>query len=320
MSGAELKNRQMPKDNTATITGTTDLVNQSKSTSARTITRKEISEWQEDNKYILSGYRPEKADYLEIFMSLTFLHNENCSVYTHLIGAMLLPLIAATGFLQHLVDPRFLNVSSMDYTVFGIYFWCAELCLVLSTLYHLKQPHSHKVELFWHRMDLFGTVIVTMGTLSSGVFYTFFCEATLQQLHWAIILFTGAITGFLISNPLLVKPQWRRVKLSAFVIFGASSFLPLLHGIQRYGLEYMFQYSGMNWYLIELPFYGTGAGLYTFRIPERLAPGKFDIWGSSHQLFHIAILCAMYTHVTALMQGFTTCHTLDVCQLLDSAR
>lgn len=52
-----------------------------------------------------------------------------------------------------------------------------------------------------------------------------------------------------------------------------------------------------------------------FRFPERVAPGKFDIWGSSHQIFHIAILCAIYTHLTALLQGFTTCHTLDVCLL-----
>ena len=117
---------------------------------------------------------------------------------------------------------------------------------------------------------------------------------------------------------------------------GASSFIPLLHGVQRYGLEYMLQYSGIKWYLLELTFYGTGVSLYAvslyahrvchllkdlgsdeylqFRIPERFAPGKFDIWGSSHQIFHIAILCAMYTHLAALLQGFTTCHTLEICQ------
>ena len=50
--------------------------------------------------------------------------------------------------------------------------------------------------------------------------------------------------------------------MGAFVIFGASSFIPLLHGVQRYGLEYMLQYSGMKWYLIELTFYGTGVCLY----------------------------------------------------------
>lgn len=50
--------------------------------------------------------------------------------------------------------------------------------------------------------------------------------------------------------------------MSAFVIFGASSFIPLLHGTQRYGLEYMLQYSGMKWYLLELIFYGSGVCLY----------------------------------------------------------
>ncbi|KAM3547408.1 hypothetical protein ARSEF4850_010043 [Beauveria asiatica] len=62
----------------------------------RTLTWHEASEWQRDNKYILSGYRRENADYLKILASLTFLHNEICNVYTHLIGALLLPLIAAT--------------------------------------------------------------------------------------------------------------------------------------------------------------------------------------------------------------------------------
>lgn len=61
---------------------------------ARTVAWDEVSEWQRDNKYILSGYRPEKADYREILTSLTFLHNETCNVYTHLIGVLLLPPIA----------------------------------------------------------------------------------------------------------------------------------------------------------------------------------------------------------------------------------
>ena len=98
----------------------------------------------------------------------------------------------------------------------------------------------------------------------------------------------------------------------------------------------------MKWYLLELTFYGTGVSLYTvclhthrmfhslrdknpnehlqFRIPERLALGKFDIWGSSHQIFHVAILCAMYTQVTALLQVFTNFHTLGVCQLQGNHR
>ncbi|KAK8012086.1 cytochrome P450 [Apiospora arundinis] len=82
----------------------------------RTVMWQEVPEWYVDNHYILSGYRLAKADYLEIFTSLTFLHNETCNVYTHLVGALLLPLIA-TIFLQHLGEPRFLNVPSIDYAM-----------------------------------------------------------------------------------------------------------------------------------------------------------------------------------------------------------
>ena len=182
MSGAELKKRQAPKINMST---TNDPTNQSKAR-AQTVTWQEVSEWQFDNKNILGGYRREKADYLEIFTSLTFLHNDTCNVYTHLVGALLLPFVA-TAFLRYLAEPQFLNVSSMDYAMFGIYFWCAEICLVLSTLYHLMQSHSDHVEQFWHGMDLLGIVIVTVGTFSSGIYYAFFCEASLQKLHWAIV-------------------------------------------------------------------------------------------------------------------------------------
>lgn len=183
MSVAEFKKRQMPKVNMSPMDNPTD---QPKANKTRTVTWQEISEWQLDNKYILRGYRPEKADYLEILTSLTFLHNETCNVYTHLVGALLLP-VASIAFLRILADPRFFNVSSMDYTIFGLYFWCAEICLGLSALYHLMQPHSHRVEQFWHGMDLLGIVIVTVGTFSSGIFYVFFCEESLQKLHWAIV-------------------------------------------------------------------------------------------------------------------------------------
>lgn len=55
-----------------------------------------------------------------------------------------------------------------------------------------------------------------------------------------------------------------------------------------------------------------------FRIPERFAPGHFDIWFSSHQIFHVSILCAMYVHTIALRQAFTACHTLDICHIQSS--
>lgn len=127
-----------------------------------------------------------KQTYVEIFGSLTFIHNETCNIYTHLIGALLLPLVATVS-VQYLAGTQFLDVSIMDYAMFGIYFWCVEVCLVLSVFYHLMLAHSPGVEQFWHGMDLFGIVIATVGTISSGIYYVFFCELSLQKLHWAIV-------------------------------------------------------------------------------------------------------------------------------------
>ncbi|KAI1779093.1 hemolysin-III protein [Hypoxylon cercidicola] len=308
MSGPEVKKRYVQGVSTSKVEASMTRP----TAEARTVIWHETSEWQRDNKYILSGYRSEKADYLGIFASLTFLHNETCNVYTHLVGALLLPVMA-TAFMRVLSEPHFLNVSDTDYVMFGIFFWCAECCLILSATYHLVGPHSHDVEQFWHRMDLLGIVIVTVGTFIPGIYYIFTCEPGLQKLHWTIIIASGSATATLLSSPRFGTPRWRNAKVGAFVTLGASAFIPLLHGVQLYGLKYMLQYSGMKWYLLELVFYGSGVSLYAFRTPERFAPGKFDIWGSSHQIFHVSILCAMYIHAIALTQAFTACHTLDLC-------
>lgn len=167
-------------------TATVQAANANSAKGRRTVNWNEIPKWQHDNKYILSGYRREKADYLEILRSLTFLHNETCNVYTHLIGAILLPLVAMT-IMPTLSQPQFLAVSTTDYTMFAIFFWSAECCLLFSAAYHLVGPHSHEVEQFWHRMDLLGIVIVTTGTFIPGIYYIFYCTLALQRFHWFIV-------------------------------------------------------------------------------------------------------------------------------------
>ncbi|KAK4068518.1 hypothetical protein Purlil1_13776 [Purpureocillium lilacinum] len=309
-SSPTLRNRQVRKADASTP-------GQSKA-KAHTVIWREIPGWQFENEYILSGYRPENADYAEIFSSITFLHNETGNVYTHLIGALLLPPVASI-VLRYLARPQFLDVSFMGYFMFGVYFWCAEVCLVLSTLYHLLRPHSHRVEVLWHGLDMLGIVIVNVGTFSSGIYYVFYCDGSVQRVHLAIILTASTVLGGLSTARFFKAPRWRKLKVTAFVALGSSSLIPLVHGVERYGLGHMVQYSGMKWYLLELLFYGIGAGLYASRFPERLDPGRFDIWGSSHQIFHVAILCAMSTHATALLQGFTTSHTQDAEQLQGKA-
>ena len=82
-------------------------------------------------------------------------------------------------------------------------------------------------------------------------------------------MISGSATAALICIPRFRTLRWRTVRVGAYVVLGASAFVPLLHGVQRYGLEYMLQYSGMKWYLLELILYGGGVVLYGVSLHAR---------------------------------------------------
>lgn len=57
---------------------------------------------------------------------------------------------------------------------------------------------------------------------------------------------------------------------------------------------------------------GTGRLIRMFsqaRIPEKLAPGRFDIWGSSHQIFHVLVVMAAGAHLIGLLKAFDYAHS-----------
>jgi adiponectin receptor len=46
------------------------------------------------------------------------------------------------------------------------------------------------------------------------------------------------------------------------------------------------------------------------RWPESKAPGSFDIWGNSHQIFHFCVVMAAATHLYAMAKAFDNHHTV----------
>jgi adiponectin receptor len=182
MSGSELKRRLVPTaDTDHTASERTHEMPASK-----TVTWDEIPDWQRDNRFILRGYRSATPKFRDILTSLTFMHNETCNVYTHLTGAVVLPFLAIPCW-QYLSESRFSHVTGQDYTMFALFFCAAEICLVISTLYHLQMSHSHETEQFWLRMDLIGIIIAIEGTHISGINYIFPCEPKWQAVHWSTV-------------------------------------------------------------------------------------------------------------------------------------
>ena len=42
--------------------------------------------------------------------------------------------------------------------------------------------------------------------------------------------------------------------------------------------------------------YLLGAVIYSNAVPEKWRPGMFDVWGHSHNIFHVLVVCGAYIH------------------------
>ena len=85
---------------------------------------------------------------------------------------------------------------------------------------------------------------------------------------------------------------------------GLSAVIPVLHGVRLYGITHMQTAAALNYVVLQGALYILGAAIYAARIPEKWYPGSFDIWGSSHQIFHVLVVMAAATHFLGLVSAF----------------
>lgn len=124
-------------------------------------------------------------------------------------------------------------------------------------------------------------------------------------------------------NPRFSQPRFRKWRATMYVVFGFLSTFFIMHGLVIYGwatqsrrmsLDRMAWTAIFN--LIGATAYATRASLsllntYKVRlinpmlqIPEKHWPCQFDILGSSHQIFHLAVLIAACVHYDGLIRAF----------------
>ena len=57
--------------------------------------------------------------------------------------------------------------------------------------------------------------------------------------------------------------------------------------------------------------YILGAAIYVNRIPERFFPGKFDFWGSSHNIWHLFVVVGKVLHYLGSLECYNTRMNLE---------
>ncbi|PGH17788.1 hypothetical protein AJ79_00929 [Helicocarpus griseus UAMH5409] len=273
----------------------------------RTIHWDDLEHWQRDNHHIHTGYRPASGSFTVSFCSLGYVHNETVNIYTHLLPAILsIPLAV---YLYKSISSRYETATHGDVVAFSCFFAGAAFCLGMSATYHTISNHSPAVARFGNALDYIGIVGLITGSFIPSVYYGFYCMPQYQELYWTMILLIGAGCAVVSVTPRFRTPAWRPFRAGMFVSMGLSAVFPVLHGITAFGLEQMLKQIGLFWLVLQGALYITGAMIYAARVPERWHPGRFDILGSSHQIFHVLVVLAAISHLTGLLQAFDYRHS-----------
>ncbi|KAG9231125.1 hemolysin-III related-domain-containing protein [Amylocarpus encephaloides] len=266
----------------------------------------ELESWQQDNEFLHNGYRKATNSYRLSLASLSYIHNQTGNILSHLLGVVLFTIF---GFFVSLeLVPRYATADVYDIGIFAVFGAGAMVCFGLSAFFHTFGNHSEGVYHSWLLLDLYGILGLICGTVYSGTYYGFYCEPKIWLVYSVEITAITIIGGLICTIPRFRAPKYRVVRATVFGIIFFSGAVPMTHALKAFGREQVAKQMGWNWLVAEACLYVTGAMIYACRFPECIKPGAFDIWGNSHQVFHIFAVLGALIHLVGMIQAFDYNH------------
>jgi predicted membrane channel-forming protein YqfA (hemolysin III family) len=256
----------------------------------------ECPEYLKTNPYIRTGYRSDQS-WHQCLRSVLSLHNETLNIWTHLLGFVFFLSLLLWDFVSPPIPHR---VTWQDITVIGIIIGCYQVCMILSAVFHTFSSHSQGAHEFCLMMDLAGVMISITASFLCGIYYAFWCFPA-----WCTFYMT-TVGGFILFGAIfrnvMNKDENILMRLVYFCSFTVYGFIPTIHWVLLNGFYSDEVKIFLPRILIFYLFCGLAFLFYIAKFPESVLPGKFDIWGSSHQWWHCFIwLSLAYMHHTGFI-------------------
>ncbi|KAG0012858.1 hypothetical protein BGZ80_011463 [Entomortierella chlamydospora] len=178
----------------------------------------------------------------------------------------------------------------------------------MSASFHCFHCHSEPVSKQWNRCDYVGIVFLITGSFYPAIYYGFYCFQTFQIVYIAMITIIGAAVVVVVVRPEFRGHEYRWIRSCMFLAMGLSAVFPVLHAVVLYGIPLAQKAIAFNYMVCMGASYVIGTLLYGSRTPEHLFPGKFDYFGSSHQIFHVCVLAGVLFHFLGITKAMAFWH------------
>ncbi|XP_033122801.1 membrane progestin receptor beta-like [Anneissia japonica] len=236
--------------------------------------------------YIKFGYRRPHQPLIYYFKSLFQFHNETLNVWTHGLGCLVV-LWKSIQYCYHL------DFNDQFCKIFFLFCFSSCVYLLLSMLAHLLHSHSdlmHHVSFFF---DYMGVSVYGLGGsigcffLASDPEFLSYIKAFYMPLAWTFTFLTCACCTYAKYRYQRPYPPMRKVWQ---MLPAASGYMmamsPLVHRMSS-GLTKLSLDGSERLHAAQMCLFVISSFFFSVPFPQKWTPGRFDILGHSHQLFHV---------------------------------
>ena len=165
-------------------------------------------------------------------------------------------------------------------------------CLGCSTVCHLCYVKNERISKIVSNLDYWGIALLFLGSTYPFISFKYACGHYIvyRYIFVTIITMFTVACMFLTVKSAFMKPLNRAL---LFTAFGVSVLVPTVGLCWWKDPQYTLEPNLMpySWTLIT---YLVGMIIYVTKVPERFSKsGRFDYFGSSHQIFHCLVLAGV---------------------------
>ncbi|XP_059213765.1 membrane progestin receptor beta-like [Centropristis striata] len=269
-------------------------------------------------RFIVSGYRPAGLPWRSYVLSLFQIHNETLNVWSHLLAATAVALrFTAFAVLQgggllgvRLQGPEgqgvSVDASSLPLVLYAI---SAITYLSCSAAAHLLQSHSERAHYSLFLLDYVGVAVYQYGCALALSLYSA-DPAWTQSMLGQVFLPAAALLAWLsCAACCYAKLRFRRPyplhrKLCQVLPMGVAYLLDISPVAHRLATHSWTSSAALPLHVLQVVLFLLSAFFFSCPVPERFSPGRYDIIGHGHQLFHLLLALCTLAQQEALFHDF----------------